>query len=695
MADDNKIKRLNYFTGQFLEAEDFLAEQQYHTAMRRRLNTALRSPGILDGGFKVTVTQATASTAARISVGAGIGVDNQGRELVILTSLEKEIPENDLHVFSGKTVAIYLGYDEKASDNKAADTATVPSGNTRMTEEPVITIIVSTAARPANSILLAHLTIDTVGRISPPDESVRQLASLLVDGNVGVGTRLPLAGLEINRRDTNHVALMLSSSGPGWGSGVQFKNTTPHTGKTYGIYSDSWSGSLHIADVDTGVDRIVVDKDGNVGIGTTQPTGRLTVERTLHGQGSLSFFTDSADISYDGGTDGIFEIIHTGINGKTAFMGTRIGVGTRDPSEMLEVFGRIKSGPLIAGPHPVNWDYAFVGVSTLDQTSIGNYALLQGGVDGPGRTYLNSPVDIKFRIGNVDKMILANNGNVGIGTADPGTFRLNIAGRTDNQLQNALVVSSDQDLRGKDMLNLAKFGGDGDYQILHKAAGQFGRNTLALHCHTDDAIGVYSTGWSPLLEVKGGSGDLFVRGNVGIGTSIPTHPLHVKTDWGFLALDSNTAGQDSGLKLMEGGNAKWHIYNAAPFAKFCISRDGLSFHSLTIDQDGKVGISNLSIAESFQLKEGTVFKEFQSGTEVIGSSSLNQKSSTINFGHVFSTLPSVIVTARGRDNPDADTFAVSTRAIKNESFQVNVKRLDSIAGWAQTLQLDWFAWTQG
>jgi hypothetical protein len=69
----------------------------------------------------------------------------------------------------------------------------------------------------------------------------------------------------------------------------------------------------------------------------------------------------------------------------------------------------------------------FFGVNTLNQSAAGNYALLQGVTDGPGRTFVNSPADIRFRIGNTEQMILANNGNVGVGTMGPSD-KLDVAG---------------------------------------------------------------------------------------------------------------------------------------------------------------------------------------------------------------------------------------------------------------------------
>ena len=83
---------------------------------------------------------------------------------------------------------------------------------------------------------------------------------------------------------------------------------------------------------------------------------------------------------------------------------------------LFVVFTSVQSLHAQAGSWPANANYVYFGSNSLDQSLSGNYALLQ---HSAGRTYLNSPVDIRFRIGNAEKMILTNEGNMGIGTTTP------------------------------------------------------------------------------------------------------------------------------------------------------------------------------------------------------------------------------------------------------------------------------------
>jgi hypothetical protein len=120
---------------------------------------------------------------------------------------------------------------------------------------------------------------------------------------------------------------------------------------------------------------------------------------------------------------------HVAVGG-TLTVGGNVGIGTTSPQEKLDVNGRIKAGSLSMGPWPPNSNYLFFGANTLNQTQPGNYALLQGAGAEAGRTFVNSPVDIRFRINNADQLVLNPLGLFGAATG-PGNTRLRIAvGRT-------------------------------------------------------------------------------------------------------------------------------------------------------------------------------------------------------------------------------------------------------------------------
>lgn len=100
---------------------------------------------------------------------------------------------------------------------------------------------------------------------------------ITIGRNMGWGTtKVKLAdNLTIDKANLNEVALTLTGSGLGWGSGMSFHNTGPG-GKSYGIYAGI-TGKFHFADMNNSVDRLLIDQNGNVGVGTNAPLQRLTV----------------------------------------------------------------------------------------------------------------------------------------------------------------------------------------------------------------------------------------------------------------------------------------------------------------------------------------------------------------------------------------------------------------------------------
>lgn len=73
---DNSITRVHYFEGQFLRTQDFVDEQAYHVAMRRRHNIAHHTWGIVTG-LELVLDD------GNFYVQPGMAVDGYGRELIL------------------------------------------------------------------------------------------------------------------------------------------------------------------------------------------------------------------------------------------------------------------------------------------------------------------------------------------------------------------------------------------------------------------------------------------------------------------------------------------------------------------------------------------------------------------------------------------------------------------------------------
>jgi hypothetical protein len=92
----------------------------------------------------------------------------------------------------------------------------------------------------------------------------------------------------------------------------------------------------------------------------------------------------------------------------------RVGIGTAEPGERLEVSGRIKAGHLSVGDWPPSPDhFVYFGTGALDQNDNRNYALAQ---DSAGRTYLNSPQVILLKIEDRPTVMFGANGRIVLGS---------------------------------------------------------------------------------------------------------------------------------------------------------------------------------------------------------------------------------------------------------------------------------------
>jgi hypothetical protein len=163
------IKRLHYFNHQFLKADDFTAEQDYHIHMRHHHNRVLHSPGIAEGLELHKVGD------REVLVKPGTAIDERGREIVVEAEVKCGIDEKAPH----REGFVMAKFAQTESDHHVQEGV---EGHTRWTESANVEIVFE---RPADAVLLGRLELDPYGVIQKIDHSVRKyVREALADGSV-------------------------------------------------------------------------------------------------------------------------------------------------------------------------------------------------------------------------------------------------------------------------------------------------------------------------------------------------------------------------------------------------------------------------------------------------------------------------------------------------------------------------------
>ena len=424
-------------------------------------------------------------------------------------------------------------------------------------------------------------------------------------GNVGIGTSGPIADLQVlstkdgmtNGLDTNQLKLSYGASVVGAGSSVAFgvSSNLNFTGAKI-VHERTASNSVGdltfwtrqtggtSTDYDLTIERMRITSAGNVGIGTTSPTHKLTVnapnDTTAVGidfpsahfdfsANSTSGYTTSFHMDDTATTIGSnsagralkFQTNNTDrlyINGNTG----NVGIGTTSPGTALQV-GGLDDGSnydITVGWNAVSSQAVGTKRSALtfktSQTGVNNEDIYKWDiamVTAPA-TASSEPFgsDLAFLRStrsstSVDEttMILTQLGNVGIGTTSPskklevaGSYKLGTNAYIQYDASYPYTIST---------LNTAAVGN----LIFTAGAGSSGYESgitlQGSNTASDDGI-TFTAGSSAAMVIQ-------VNGNVGIGTTSPLALLSVGS--GSLA-DTNVAVQ---ISTSGGTSQKWFGVN--------------------------------------------------------------------------------------------------------------------------------------
>ena len=218
-------------------------------------------------------------------------------------------------------------------------------------------------------------------------------------GNVGIGTgaTAPLTQLHIN--SDNYGSILLGEGGPG---GVVI---TKELDNRLAFWNNGIYGQNQIQ-------RFTILQNGNIGIGPIIPLAQLHINNGNYG----------AILLGDGGPGGVG--ITKELDNRLAFWNN--GTYGQSQSERLTI---LQNGNVGIGTS--------MPLAQLHINNNNNYGSILLGDGGPGGVAITKELDNRIAIWNngiygqsqAERFTILQNGNVGIGTSNPGSFKLAVEGK--------------------------------------------------------------------------------------------------------------------------------------------------------------------------------------------------------------------------------------------------------------------------
>jgi predicted RNA-binding protein associated with RNAse of E/G family len=493
----------------------------------------------------------------------------------------------------------------------------------------------------------------------------RDASGNMYAGNVGLGTTVARTRLDI-------IGSSLISGNLGIGTDLsRAKLYMFATGGTEDYFRIDYGGAIsHVTE------PFLIDKFGNIGIGTAYPTAALHVDGLVSGGGKIAAIIKSGKAtdkalqikgSYNPQIENLLEVYRdplsttpdliidgTGpnlgigttvarqkldIQGGHAIISGNVGIGTNDPSVRLSVgtgAGDVtstimfNSGDAATNTDKLYWTYVKNG-SKIGHSAGWNVNHYAGQIATAGSTNGNFHFFTGATPDYNERMTILNNGNVGIGSSAPSQ-RLDVTG---SAFINGSITTNNNNINaGTGTITAATFSGTATQvsQTLTRGSYLTGDNYNG-SVATTWAVDATTAATANKIVARDASGNIYAA-NIGIGTESPIVSLEVWSSNAILLPKGTSSSRPTGVQgyiryntesqQFEGfgagnqwgslGGVKSVAGDTYILAEYSAGNDDKALHFYTngseqmiLNSFGNLGIGTLTPLRPLQVEEGALF----------------------------------------------------------------------------------------